>query len=50
MTPGTGTLLIKNDGKQLFFCSSKCDNNYGLGREAKNVRWTAAGRAERGKK
>ncbi|MBI4017178.1 MAG: 50S ribosomal protein L24e [Candidatus Aenigmarchaeota archaeon] len=40
---GTGTMLVKNDGKILFFCSSKCDKNMmKLGREPRHVRWTGA--------
>ncbi|MBI4147918.1 50S ribosomal protein L24e [Candidatus Woesearchaeota archaeon] len=40
---GTGTMLVKNDGKILFFCSSKCDKNLNkLGREPRHTRWTGA--------
>lgn len=43
MDIGTGTMLVKNDGKMLMFCSSKCDKNYNkLGREPRHLRWTAA--------
>jgi len=43
--PGTGTMLVKNDGSTTHFCSSKCENNADLGREARNLGWTASGRA-----
>ena len=42
--PGTGTMLVKNDGSTTHFCSSKCENNADLGREARNLGWTDAGR------
>ncbi|HLD78520.1 MAG TPA: 50S ribosomal protein L24e [archaeon] len=38
---GSGKLFVKNDGRQLFFCSSKCDTNFQMGREGKKMRWTA---------
>ena len=43
--PGTGTMLVKNDGSTTHFCSSKCENNADLGREARNLGWTESGRA-----
>jgi len=43
--PGTGTMLVHNDGATTHFCSSKCENNADLGREARNLGWTDAGRA-----
>ena len=42
--PGTGTMLVHNDGSTTHFCSSKCENNADLGREARNLGWTDAGR------
>ena len=40
---GTGTMVVRNDGSILFFCSSKCDKNMlKLGREPRHLRWTAA--------
>jgi large subunit ribosomal protein L24e len=38
--PGTGTMLIHNNGSTTNFCSSKCENNADLGREARNLEWT----------
>jgi large subunit ribosomal protein L24e len=40
--PGTGIMLVKNDGKVLYFCSSKCLKNYRLGRNPRKVKWTEA--------
>jgi large subunit ribosomal protein L24e len=42
--PGTGTMLVLNDGTTHHFCSSKCEKNTGIGREARNLEWTEAGR------
>ncbi len=45
---GTGKMLVKNDGRILRFCSSKCEKNYFM-RKARKVRWTKASRIARGK-
>jgi len=37
---GTGKLLVKNEGKLLYWCSSKCENNAKLGRNPARVNWT----------
>ena len=38
---GTGKMLAKNDGKILYFCSSKCENNLiKLKRVARTTEWT----------
>lgn len=42
--PGTGTMFVHADGSVVHFCSSKCENNAELGREARNLEWTEAGR------
>lgn len=42
---GAGKLLVKNDGRQVFFCSSTCDNNFHMGREGKSTRWTETAHA-----
>lgn len=37
---GTGKMLVKNDGKIIYFCSSKCEKNMmKLGRDPKKVTW-----------
>ncbi len=46
---GSGKILVRNSGQILTFCKSKCDRNFGMGREGKNVRWTEAYRKFRGK-
>ena len=42
--PGTGTMLVHNNGSTTHFCSSKCENNADLGRESRNLGWTESGR------
>ena len=46
--PGTGTMYVKNNGTILHFKDSKAEKNYFLGREPRDVEWTAEGRAESG--
>ncbi len=39
--PATGTMLIKNDGSILYFCSDKCRKNMlKLRRDARKLKWT----------
>jgi large subunit ribosomal protein L24e len=50
MQKGTGVMLVKKDGKILYFCSTKCDkNSEKLGRKARTRKWTLDSRKERGK-
>ena len=44
--PGTGTMLVLTDGTTIDYCSSKCEKNADLGREPRDLEWTAAGRPE----
>jgi len=38
--PGTGLLLVRNDGALLWFCSSKCKKNaLELKRNPRKVKW-----------
>ena len=38
---GTGTMLVKNDGTVLWFCSSKCKKNMlELKRDPRKFKWT----------
>lgn len=38
--PGTGLVLVKNDGSLLWFCSSKCrKNSIKLRRNPRKVKW-----------
>jgi large subunit ribosomal protein L24e len=47
--PGTGKMFVKKDGSIQYFCSTKCENNYKLGRIPRLTRWTAAGIAQKKK-
>ena len=39
--PGTGTMLVKNDGSILYFCSDKCRKNMlKLRRDPRKLKWT----------
>ncbi len=40
MPAGTGTMFVKNDGRILCYCSSKCNRNAEMGREGKRKKWT----------
>ncbi len=47
--PGTGKMFVRRDGTVYYFCSTKCQSNFKLGRVPRRVEWTAAGRKARGK-
>lgn len=39
---GTGTMLVRNDGSILYFCSNKCRKNMlKLGRDPRKFKWTS---------
>ena len=44
--PGTGIMYIETDGTILHFVDSKAEKNYFMGREARDLPWTEAGRAQ----
>jgi len=46
--PGTGTMYVQVNGAVTHFCSSKCEHNAELGREARDLEWTEAGRGAKG--
>ncbi len=46
---GTGMIFVQKIGKVLHFCSSKCENNFELGRKPKHTRWTQEFRKLKGK-
>jgi large subunit ribosomal protein L24e len=48
---GTGTMLVKTDGRIHYFCSTKCEKNLlKLKRKPREYKWTQESRAARGKK
>ena len=44
--PGSGTMFVGIDGSVTYFCSGKCEKNADLGREPRDLEWTATGRDE----
>ena len=46
--PGTGIMYVRNDGTVLHFVDSKAEKNYKLGREPRDLEWTAEGRRGKG--
>ncbi|MDK2825687.1 LSU ribosomal protein L24E [Methanolobus vulcani] len=44
LEPGTGKLFVKKDGSIYYFCSSKCESNFELGRLPRRTVWTEQGR------
>jgi large subunit ribosomal protein L24e len=36
---GTGKMFVKNDGTIYYWCSKKCEKNFGMGRSSKKVKW-----------
>ncbi|WP_406662180.1 50S ribosomal protein L24e [Methanolobus sp. ZRKC3] len=44
LEPGTGKLFVKKDGSSFYFCSSKCESNFDLGRLPRRTIWTEQGR------
>jgi large subunit ribosomal protein L24e len=44
--PGTGIMYVRNDGTVLHFKDAKCEKNYFMGREARNLEWTESGQRE----
>lgn len=46
---GKGKIFVKNDGKVNYFCNSKCQKNWRMGREGKETGWTQSFRKFRTK-
>ena len=41
IVPGTGKMVVRKDGKILYFCSRKCEKNMlELKRNPRKVKWT----------
>ena len=39
MPRGTGKMLVRNDGRILYFCSRKCERTVEMGRSEKRMKW-----------
>jgi large subunit ribosomal protein L24e len=35
-------MYVQNDGRIFYFCSSKCHNNFRLGRDPKKLKWASS--------
>jgi len=46
---GRGKMFVKNDGRIFYFCNSKCQNNFRLGRDGKETKWTKTYAKQKGK-
>ncbi|AKB16714.1 MAG: 50S ribosomal protein L24e [Methanosarcina thermophila] len=46
LEPGTGKLYVKKDGSTYYMHSSKCMNNFNLGRLPRRTEWTEKGRIQ----
>lgn len=47
---GGGKMFVRSDARIFYFCDSKCQKNFKLGREGKNTRWTETFRKGKEKK
>ncbi len=39
---GTGKMFVRGDGKIFYFCGSKCQGNFGLGRDPAHTKWVTS--------
>ncbi|MCK4335682.1 MAG: 50S ribosomal protein L24e [Candidatus Aenigmarchaeota archaeon] len=39
---GSGKMFVRNDGRIFYFCSSKCQKNWNMGREGKKLKWVVS--------
>ncbi|NIO19480.1 MAG: 50S ribosomal protein L24e [Candidatus Aenigmarchaeota archaeon] len=46
---GSGKMFVRNDGRVFYFCSSKCQKNWKLGREPKKLKWVSSTKKEKKK-
>lgn len=40
MKKGTGKMYVETNGRIHYWCSSKCEKNFNLGRDSKDMKWT----------
>ncbi|MBI2676243.1 MAG: 50S ribosomal protein L24e [Candidatus Aenigmarchaeota archaeon] len=45
-----GKAFVRTDNIVLYFCGSKCERNFRLGRTGKRIKWTESYRKAAGKK
>jgi large subunit ribosomal protein L24e len=39
---GSGKMFVRNDGRIIYFCGSKCQKNFNMGREPKKLKWASS--------
>ncbi len=39
---GSGKMFVRNDGRIFYFCGSKCQKNWNMGREGKKLKWVVS--------
>jgi len=44
MPEGKGRMFVKRSGQVLYFCTSKCNKNFKMGRSPKKRKWTETSR------
>jgi len=44
-----GKMFVKITGQTMYFCNSKCQKSFKMGRSAKKMKWTDESRQMRGK-
>jgi large subunit ribosomal protein L24e len=37
--PGRGKMFVKNDGRIFYFCSSKCEKYFFMGKDPRKLKW-----------
>lgn len=42
ISKGSGKMFVRNDGRIFYFCSSKCQRNFKLGRDPKKLKWVSS--------
>jgi large subunit ribosomal protein L24e len=45
LSQGCGKMIVKNDGRILFFCCKKCEKNMHMGRNPARVNWIRKAKA-----
>ena len=35
-------MFVRNDGRIFYFCGSKCQKNWNMGREGKKLKWVVS--------
>lgn len=41
ISKGRGKMYVRNDGKIFYFCDSKCQKNWRMGRSSKKMKWVS---------